>query len=190
MRKFPLKPAAFAALLLLGLPIGPAAAQMKYDDFVRYGDYFPEANYPMTALEKTLFEQLQDYIGRGGPLYSGGPVLTKASLISVQISKRQSLLINLRKEFEPPGEAFDEDEFYFRFEQMAKELAAKLLNRESNGSIGIGGPGPISIYWVFEGKTAFPHQYEPFDPALQPKIRAPLKKSDLMRLESKSFSVR
>ena len=182
MTKFPFKPAAIAAMLLLGLPIGSAAAQMKYDDFVRYGDYFPEANYPMTALEKALFEHLKGYPERKWHQFSRGPLPASGALISVQISKGQNLLVNFRREFRPPDENFGDEDFYHQFERMAGDYAAKLLNRESSGSIGIGGPEPIFVYWVFEGKTAFPHQYVPIDPALQPKIRAPLKKSDLMRL--------
>ena len=136
----------------------------------------------MTVLEKTLFEQLKGYPDRVWHQYSRGPLPASGALVSVQISKQQNVLINLRKEFRPTDENFGDEDFYHQFELMATEYAAKLLKRESSGSTGISGPEPIFVYWVFEGKTAFPHQYEPVDPKLQPKKPAPLKKSGLRRL--------
>ena len=72
MREFSFKLAAFAALLLVAVPIGSAVskAQVYENEFVRYGDYFPEANFPMTAAEKRLFGELQkllEMIRQQGP---------------------------------------------------------------------------------------------------------------------------
>ena len=182
MRKFSFKLAAFAALLFW-VPIGSTAAQAQVNEneFVRYGDYFPEANFPMTAVEKQLFGELKKHLelirDKGSKNETFLPGLTSNSLLSVQISDTGSVLINLGEELNPKEEFIDDIPFFHEL-LITTQAATEALLKSSGIWNKISEP-LVVVRFVFDGRTAFPGQYRMKQNLQSP---APLKKSDFKRL--------
>jgi hypothetical protein len=184
LTKLTIKHAVLSVFLLAALPvIGTGAqAQEMFDDFVRYGDYFPEAGFPMSPLEKQLFGDIQVEIeqiqkrGAGTELFMPGA--TKLSLLSVKISKKGNVLVNLRKRILPRTEFLGDDQFYHQLHMGIVAAAEKRLNVRRSNEPGDMTP-PILVYFVFERKTATPGEYQPED---RQRIAQPIRKSQLQPL--------
>jgi hypothetical protein len=165
MTTFLFKSAAIAALLLVAIPIGSAAAQAQAtgeEDFIRYGDYFPEASYPMSALEKQLFEDIQGLLekihAQGPGSSSFMPGATKSALLSVHLNKKNNLLVNMSRKILPRTEFMDDDQFYFGLTILIGRLVEKQLNIKYSSETE-DSTSPPRVYFVFDRKTAKPDDY-------------------------------
>jgi hypothetical protein len=141
-----------------------SSLELQYDDFVRHGDYFDDAAKPMNAFERQLFSDVRRSLKWVASHQKPGetayvPELSESSLISVKISKRGGILVNLKKDMPPlPLEGSDAD-FYFMFEQSIDMAVRQRLRIPSWTE-----PGEPSsqllVYFVFEGLARPPALYQ------------------------------
>lgn len=139
-----------------------------YDDFVRHGDYFDDATKPMNAFERQLFSDVRRMLRRASKTKPTAidyvPGLSEASLISVKVSKRGGILVNLKKGMPSlPVDGADTD-FYFMFEQGIDWTVRKMFRIPDWTEPGKESP-VLMVYFVFEGWARLPALYRPAVPS-------------------------